>query len=222
MPARATAGLSYSRNYSKSYSSECLTLAETLVRGIRPFDGPLEVGARAGTGRSNRRHHCGWCSGSYTRNYSSEWLVEAPARPAITGDLGRLPARLPAPHVDEKKGGSGSRAVSLRVLGSGRAGGLEDHWCRSVGGIKIMSGKRGEESKNRHGRGGECSGGEGAAVDRLGQGLSEAMGGRWLVSAGRLTRAARPGSRFDDGACVEVRVRSALYPCGSRRHGWAS
>ena len=59
---------------------------------------------------------------SYTKNYSSEWLVGGPARPAITTDLVNLPARLPAPHVDEKKGGSGSRAVSLRVLGSGRAG----------------------------------------------------------------------------------------------------
>jgi hypothetical protein len=65
---------------------------------------------------------CGRYTASYTRNYSGEWLIGGPARPAITTDLVKLPARLPAPHVDEKKGGSGSRAVSLRVLGSGRAG----------------------------------------------------------------------------------------------------
>jgi hypothetical protein len=28
---------SYSRNYSKSYSCECLTIDETLIRGIRLF-----------------------------------------------------------------------------------------------------------------------------------------------------------------------------------------
>jgi hypothetical protein len=72
---------------------------------------------------------------SYTKSYSGEWLTKRPARPAITTDLVKLPARLPAPHVDEKKGGSGSRAVSLRVLGSGRAGRQGEHrWIREMTG----------------------------------------------------------------------------------------
>ena len=80
---------------------------------------------------------------SYTRNYSSEWLVGGPARPAITTDLVNLPARLPAPHVDEKKGGSGSRAVSLRVLGSGRAGRQrESEQGQGDGGAVRGSGRR--------------------------------------------------------------------------------
>ena len=85
------------------------------MTGHRGCGGRVENVAGTGWG-------CGRYTASYTKNYSSEWLTGGPARPAITTDLVNLTARLPAPHVDEKKGGSGSRAVSLRVLGSGRAG----------------------------------------------------------------------------------------------------
>jgi hypothetical protein len=42
---------------------------------------------------------CGGYSRSYSKNYSCECLSKRPARPAITTDRVKLPARLPAPHV---------------------------------------------------------------------------------------------------------------------------
>jgi hypothetical protein len=118
------------------------------------------------------------CTARCTKRCSSNWLTKRPARPAITTDLVKLPARLPAPHIDEKKGGSGSRAVSLGILGSGRAGGQEGHWKMSgLGGQTGVWTVRRVQKEERQRKG--LAGRERALVDGWNGDLSS--GDKWAV-----------------------------------------
>jgi hypothetical protein len=128
------------------------------------------------------------CTGKYTKRCSSEWLAKGPARPAITGVSRRSPARLPAPHIDEKKGGAGSRAVSLRNLGSGRAGGWEEHcvmWVPSSqsGVLRFRRSQRRNRKRTSSGTGSGAH--EVASAGRSGKGWSD--GSRWQVGRDRQT-----------------------------------
>lgn len=60
---------------------------------------------------------------SYAESYADKTHSRPPARPAITGILHQMPARLPAPHVSQKEGVRVVVQASLKTLvQAGRAG----------------------------------------------------------------------------------------------------